>query len=150
MKVSSYFYTENFESNNFELYQAEGTNVALVPQDDIHEYLYRAMPKRECSKDVGDDGVSVEGRSFFGVFIAYKIRVEETSPQGRGRLVFGWTEVSGFLDGDKVILEIVAALTAYLGQMALTVPVVRRECFDRKLTEVVKAVKSCPFKLHSR
>lgn len=150
MGVSSYFYTENFESNNFELYQAEGSTIALVPQDNRHEHLYRLMSARECSKDVGDDGVSVEGRSFWRAVVAYKIRVAETSPQGRGRLVFGWAEMSGLLDGHKLIDEIMTACNAYLHRTSLTVPEARKECFVRKLAEVVNAIKSCPFKLHTR
>lgn len=150
MRVSSYFYTENFESNNFELYQVEGSTITLVPQDDRHEHLYRSMSARECSKDVGDDGVSVEGRSFWRVIVAYKIRVAETSPQGRGRLVFGWTEMSGFLDVHKLRDEIVMACNAYLHRMSLTVPEARKGCFARKLAEVMDAIGSCPFKLHIR
>ena len=111
MKI--YLYTENFDKERFDLYQYSEGRLELI-EGDSPEYarLMAQIVNWECKSDVGECGVAASG-GLCGLlgkkYVSFKVRINETAPCGRSRLIFGCAEPSLWW-GENRIVEAVRLL----------------------------------------
>lgn len=127
-----YLYTENFESNRFDLSLSEnGEDPQPVSAKD-EDNIISKMSELECKRQVDDHGIAVETRDASRRCIAFKILLQQKSPEGRNRLAFGCAEADGsFSETD--ISNIIRAVVFFFGDMAISVP-------DGRLTDLRKSL----------
>lgn len=131
-----YLYTENFKSNNFDLFVSEDDgDPAPVPEEKRRGVLEH-LSKYECSSQVDAQGVAVELTGFLRQRIAFKLLLEQRSTEGRTRLAFGCAEFSGSMT-EADIDNVVTAIALFFGDMAISVPDGRLTALRNAITETI-------------
>lgn len=133
MKI--YLYTENFDKERFDLYQYSEGRLDLI-EGDSSEYtrLMSQIANWECKSDVGECGVAASGGlyGFLGKkYVSFKVRINETAPCGRSRLIFGCAEPSLWWGENRVV----EAIRLLLERLSLSIPEERIRLLEACISE---------------
>ena len=133
MKI--YLYTENFDKERFDLYQYSEGRLELIEGDSSgYTRLMSQIVNWECKRDVGECGVAASGGlyGFLGKkYVSFKVRINETAPCGRSRLIFGCTEPSLWWSENRVV----EAVRFLLERLSLSIPEERLRLLDACISE---------------
>ncbi len=132
-----YLYTENFETNQFDLFVA-GNGEEPIPVPKLARGAILAhLSKCECASEVDSHGVAVSRTGFLCQRVAFKILLEQRSPEGRTRLAFGCAETIGEVS-ETDVNNIISGLMSFFGDMAISVP-------DERLADLRKAITEATY-----
>lgn len=133
-----YLYTENFDTQSFDFAIYNNGRLRSLQGQRLQAEIKLAS-KIECPHDIDPQtGFVVYANSSIRLsFASFKLLINETSPSGRGRLIFGHS-AKKFLTEMIKPAEIVSAIDAFTAEKSLSIPDTRKSAFRSELETKLK------------
>lgn len=122
--MNLYLYTENFDSKSFDIFiSRNGQEPERLSQEE-EAAIIKNISDWECPIDVDSNGVAVHSYGRLKKGVSFKILLDQKSPSGRGRLVFGSTEASWIPFSSKDIDRIMGGVVDFIAleELSISVP----------------------------
>ena len=129
MKV--YLYTENFETKSFDLFVYDEGELQTITDKEATNLLGK-VANYECQSDIDANGVAVDCERRHGTVIyPFKVKIDQSAPSGRGRLIWGLGE--GKQPSESDVSVIIQALQALLIRCGLSIHQDRMSWLEKNL-----------------
>ena len=138
--MNVYLYTEDFHSLTYRVYRWDGEHLNAL-SDGENQKMLSVASKCECRSEVLKDGISIGGSFGVKTYLAFNLVVNERSPSGRKRAIFGFT------DSSVLPIEISSdfirnAIANFCLQTGVSVPDDRVELLISRLNEENKMLQA--------